>query len=224
VVDAVMEKMNDLRKGKAAVKEWGHTLLIGWTDRSIAFIAQICLANESGGGGTIVVLAEKDKEGMEKELMSSLSEKDLMGTNVVFRSGSPLNALDLRRAACETARSIVIMATGTTPSAADAATLRVVIALKTFPDIVGHVVVEVLDKEMEYLMRLIGGANIETLVTFETLARMSLSAVKQPGIAVAYESMLGFDGDEFYTAKVCHRLGGLSWSSTIHLSAPATNI
>jgi hypothetical protein len=31
---------------------------------------------------------------------------------------------------------------------------------------------------------------------------MSLSAVKQPGIAVAYEELLGFDGDEFYTAKV----------------------
>ena len=30
---------------------------------------------------------------------------------------------------------------------------------------------------------------------------MSLSAVKQPGIAVAYEHLLGFDGDEFYTAK-----------------------
>ncbi len=29
VVDAVMEKMNDLRKGKSVVKEWGHTLLIG---------------------------------------------------------------------------------------------------------------------------------------------------------------------------------------------------
>jgi hypothetical protein len=43
---------------------------------------------------------------------------------------------------------------------------------------------------------------LETLVTYETLARMSLSAVKQPGIAVAYEELLGFDGDEFYTAVV----------------------
>jgi len=110
--------------------------------------------------------------------------------------------LDHCRAACESARSIVIMATGADHSSADAATLRVVIALKTFPQLVGHVVVEVLDKEMEYLMKLIGGANIETLVTFETLARMSLSAVKQPGIAIAYEQLLGFDGDEFYTEKV----------------------
>jgi len=98
VVDAVMEKMNDLRKGKSAVKEWNHTLLIGWTDRSMAFIAQICIANESGGGGIIVVLAEMGKEAMEAELASTLSSADLQGTKVVFRNGSPLSASDLRRA------------------------------------------------------------------------------------------------------------------------------
>jgi len=49
-------------------------------------------------------------------------------------------------------------------------------------------------------MKIIGGNDIETLVTYETLARMSLSAVKQPGIAIVYEHILGFDGDEFYTA------------------------
>jgi hypothetical protein len=140
VVNAVMEKMNDLRKGKSAVKEWDHTLLIGWTDRSIAFIQQIFLANESSGGGIIVVLSERGKEEMEAELHSTVTEEDLMGTTVVFRSVSPLNAFDLRRAACETARSVVVMATGDTHSAADAATLRVVIALKTFPELLGHVV------------------------------------------------------------------------------------
>ena len=50
-------------------------------------------------------------------------------------------------------------------------------------------------------MRIVGGDGIETLITQETLARMSLSAVKQPGIAVAYENILGFDGDEFYSSK-----------------------
>jgi ion channel POLLUX/CASTOR len=159
-----MEKMNDLRKGKSAVMEWNHTVLIGWTDRSIAFIAQICLANESGGGGCIVVLAEHGKEAMEAELASSMSSKDLMGTRVVFRSGSPLNALDLNRAACQTARSVVIMAAGDTHSKADAATLRVIIALKTFAKMKGHVVVEVLDKEMEHLMKVNRGRCIVNVI------------------------------------------------------------
>ena len=49
-------------------------------------------------------------------------------------------------------------------------------------------------------MKIIGGRHIESLVTHETLARMSLGAVKQPGIAIVYDQLLGFDGDEFYTA------------------------
>ena len=97
----------------------------------------------------IVVLSHQDKEEMEADLTSTLSSADLMGTKVVFRSGSPLSANDLKRAAAETARSLVIMATGDSHYAADAATLRVLIALKTFPSLAGHVVVEVLDKEME---------------------------------------------------------------------------
>ena len=92
IVDAVMEKMSDLRKGKSAVKEWNHTLLIGWTDRSIAFIQQICLANESEGGGVIVVLSEEEKEKMEADLHATLRQRDLLGSKVVFRSGSPLSS------------------------------------------------------------------------------------------------------------------------------------
>jgi hypothetical protein len=71
-VDSVQKKMAELREGKSSVKEWNHTLLIGWTDRSIAFIEQICIANESSGGGVIVVLAEPSKEAMEAELRSSV--------------------------------------------------------------------------------------------------------------------------------------------------------
>jgi len=77
---------------------------------------------------------------------TQMAEEDLQGTEVVFRSGSAQNPMDLRRGAAETARSIVIMATGHSYDAADAATLRAVLALSTFPELRGHVVVEVHDK------------------------------------------------------------------------------
>lgn len=55
--------------------------------------------------------------------------------------------------ACEGARTIVIMSSGASPSVADAATLRAIIALKTFPKLVGHIVAQVNDKEMEALIK-----------------------------------------------------------------------
>ena len=48
---------------------------------------------------------------------------------VVFRNGSTLNTSDLVNAACETARSIVVMSVGDNSAQADANTLRVVLAL-----------------------------------------------------------------------------------------------
>ena len=40
------------------------------------------------------------------------------------------------------------------------------------------------------------------MMTHDILARMSLGSLKHPGLAVVYESLLGFAGDEFYTAWV----------------------
>ena len=68
--------------------------------------------------------------------------------------------------------------------------------------------------QMEHLMKIIGGSDIETLVTYETLARMSLSAVKQPGIALAYEEILGFDGDGARADSGCARCARCACTAT----------
>ena len=39
----LQERMDDLRKGKSAVKEWNHTLLVGWTDRRCSTSAFVWL-------------------------------------------------------------------------------------------------------------------------------------------------------------------------------------
>ncbi len=105
VVDAVMDLTKALRKGRSAVREYGHVVLIGWTDLSIAFISQICIANKPGGGTVIVVLADYDNEWMQDILRNTLPAKDLHGTKVIFRSGDPLSVEDLGRAGMLTHRT-----------------------------------------------------------------------------------------------------------------------
>merc|ERR1712125_120127 len=39
---------------------------------------------------------------------------------------------------------------------------------------------------------------VETLVSHDVLGRLMLTAARQPGLAKVYETLLGFDGDEFY--------------------------
>ena len=53
-------------------------------------IEELAAANESEGGGTIVVLSEEDKETIEVELDARLGKAGLRGSSVVVRSGSPM--------------------------------------------------------------------------------------------------------------------------------------
>jgi hypothetical protein len=47
ISDFIGEKVDDLKKGKSRVIESRHTLMLGWSDMSLAIIQQIALANES---------------------------------------------------------------------------------------------------------------------------------------------------------------------------------
>jgi ion channel POLLUX/CASTOR len=110
--------------------------MLGWTDKSISLIRQICLANASEKGGTVVVLAETDKEELEAELASHLRPDDLLGTQVIFRTGTPMLSVDLLKVAAHRARSIIIMAHSSGDAdRSDAAVLRTVLTLKTLPQV-----------------------------------------------------------------------------------------
>lgn len=60
-----------------------------------SLLNQLALANESLGGGIVVVMAERDKEEMELDIAKM--EFDFKGTSVICRSGSPLILADLKK-------------------------------------------------------------------------------------------------------------------------------
>ena len=65
--------------------------MLGWTDKTLVVIEELAAANESEGGGTIVLLADAPKAVMEGELEARLSAAGLLrGSLVVVRSGSPM--------------------------------------------------------------------------------------------------------------------------------------
>jgi hypothetical protein len=64
-----------------------------WTQGSL--LNQLAIANESLGGGIVVVMAERDKEEMELDIAKM--EFNFKGTSVICRSGSPLILADLKK-------------------------------------------------------------------------------------------------------------------------------
>ena len=210
VVEAVQAKMQALREGRSTVVEREHTVMLGWTEKSLLFVKEIINANESEGGGVIVVLCKEGKEQMEKELSLFIKKADLKGTTIVFRQGSRLMIGDLDKVSVATARSVVVFSdTGMVPDQADAEILQVILNLNNM-QLAGHVVAEVRDKDNEALIHLIGRGNVETVVSHDVIGRLMLMSVRQPGLAEVYGSILGFEGDEFYTEH-WPQLVGTSW-------------
>ncbi|EQC38472.1 hypothetical protein SDRG_04180 [Saprolegnia diclina VS20] len=198
VVDSIREKMDDLKKGRSNVVETGHSLILGWSDKSISLIKQLCLANESEGGGVIVILADASKEFMEGELASQIELDELHQTKVVVRTGSPLVIADLKKVSAQMARSITILATSMDADKSDAACLRVILSLRGLFQLQGHVVAEIRDVDNEPLVHLVGGTFVETLVSHDIIGRLILLAARSPGLSKVYTALLGFEGDEFY--------------------------
>lgn len=105
----------------------------------------------------------------------------------------------LWQVSADKASSIVILAEAGDADRADAETLRCVIALESFEKgLNGHIVAEVRDIDNEPLVRLMGGRDVETMVSHDVLGRLMLMSARQPGLASVYQEVLGFDGDEFY--------------------------
>ena len=95
--------MEGLRKGKAEVLEAEHTLLLGWSDKLLAIVDQICNANASEGGRPIVILAEKDKVEMEEAI--DKHSPNLRGSRVICRraGGNPREGRLCDLAGCDLA-------------------------------------------------------------------------------------------------------------------------
>jgi hypothetical protein len=222
IEEAINAKLEGLRKGKSKVLESSFTLIIGWSDRVLPLLQQLLLANESTpGGGTIVVLADRDKEWMDGYIQNNIN--DMMGSSIVTRMGQPIDLFSLRKVnACE-AKAIVVLATLHDADECDAQTTRTVLALTSlhptglFEDgtpgkfgepgvdgIKGHVVCEVCDVDNADVM-LLGIQNsqkaidvVKPVVPNDLTGRLMILCCLEPGIARVFSHILAFEQNEFY--------------------------
>jgi ion channel POLLUX/CASTOR len=198
IAEGIGQRVDELKKGRSRVVESGHTLVLGWSDKVLSLIREIAIANESEGGGVIVVLGENEKGEMEEAVADGLIG-DLRGTMVVCRTGSPLQVVDLDKAGARTARSIIVVARGNDEEEDDARAIRTVLALcKGLEGVTANIVVELMDPANRELVALVSGGAVATVCAHDMLGRLMIQCARQPGLAQVYNAMLGFEGDEFY--------------------------
>lgn len=192
-------RLEQLRKGRSAVVERDHTVVLGWSDQVFTVVSELVEANRSRRRAAIVILAEQDKVMMEDQLRHRLGSTG--NTRVVCRTGSPLDLSDLELVNLNGARSIIVLAPST-PAAedADAYVLKTLLAINrgpAFRDTAHHVIASVRDGGNRAVAQLAGG-NAIVIDADDISARLIVQTARQSGLSVIYHDLLDFGGDELY--------------------------
>lgn len=221
--DAIDSRMESLLEGKSRVLEEDFVLVLGWSDKILPLIGQLCMANESDGGGPIVILADMYKPDMDGFLWDNF-EGETLGSKIVTRGGSPINPNDLEKCAASVAKSIVVLSQGFDPDEADAQTARAVLAVTggmKYPP-AGHLVVELRDADNVPVVKLgisdkmcpteeEKNRKVLPIVGANLIGRLMVQCSIEPGLARVFDHILAFDGNEFYFSEISTRDGDTYW-------------
>lgn len=198
------QRIESLQRGRGAVIETGHTLILGVSPRLYAIISELVIANESQRRPAIVVLSTTEKSEIEDEVASRVD--DLKNTRLVFRTGDPANPANLERVAIGTARSVVVLADE--ESDGDAGAVKATLAAYSMlPDGDASIVVELGSESTAEALVAACGDRVLPVHAADIIAKVVAQACRQAGLGAVYRELLDFDGDEIYETGTAEVVG-----------------
>ena len=204
IASGIEQRIEQLRRGRSAVVESDHTLILGFSPRIFTIVSELCIANENRKRPVIVVLANRDKQEMEDELAARVG--DLRGTKVVCRTGEPSNLGALEIANAAHARSVIAL--GNDDASGDAEVVKSVLAvLHTLRERDIPIVAELNDAETARAIREASGNRCITIRSTEVIGRITAQACRQAGLSAVCQDLLDFEGDELYFAPADQLVG-----------------
>jgi hypothetical protein len=195
VATGIDRRLEHLRRGRSAVVEKGHTLVLGTSSKLPAIVAELAEANANQGDACVVVMADVSKVRLEEHLRTIVGDRS---TRVLCRTGDPSDLRDLQIVNPRDARSIVVLCPE--DDLGDAQVIRSVLALlndETRLDGV-PIVAELSDTRNARALRRATGGRIVTVVSREVIARITAQVCRQQGLSRVYRELLDFAGDEIY--------------------------
>lgn len=198
--------LSDMRKGKSNVIEDNHTLILGFGDRVMEIIRELIVANESEKDAAVVVLAEKEKDEMDDFFRDRIENSKT--TRIVTRSGSISSIYLLKRASVETAKSVVILSDAAKDGSHEEKALADARVLKTILAVIsctGEDNMPPITAELHLPSKQRLALNISDKIAIidepTILAKMMVQTSRISGLALVYDHIVGFEGNEFYFDK-----------------------
>ena len=197
VSNGILTKLEVLRKGRSFVIEHDHVLILGWSSKIFTIIPELVEANENQKRGVIVILADMDKVVMEDEIKDKVGSTG--NTQVICRTGNPIDVHDLQIANPFDTKSIIILDKDNENS--DSQIIKTIVAIVTNPNrrkAPYHITAEMEDKRNFDVAKMVGGDEVELILSDEIISRIMVQTSRQSGLSVVYQDLMDFDGDEIY--------------------------
>lgn len=213
ITSGIEARLEELRKGRSFVIEEDHTVILGWSPQVFTIVAELLVANASRKRAVIAILGDKDKVEMEDELRDKVGVTH--NTRLVCRRGRPVDLTDLEIVNPHRARSIIILP----PAVAepDTEVIKAMLALINNPKRRAtpyHIVAALREPENEQVANLVGGAEVQTVLADDLIARLTVQTSLQSGLSLIYTELFNFDGDEIYFAPAS-ALAGKSFGEAL---------
>ncbi|KAL1510952.1 hypothetical protein AB1Y20_005779 [Prymnesium parvum] len=110
VGDAIGTNVDSVRTSNGRVLESHHTVLVNWGAYTRPMLRQLEAARREGRlKGAVVLIADKDKERMDAEVIDEMSKWGGSKGMVVTRQGSPTELANMDRVAAGTAKTLIIV-------------------------------------------------------------------------------------------------------------------
>lgn len=199
VINSGLEaRFDELRKGRSAIVESGHTVILGWNDDVFAVLGELIQANASRGRACVAILAPRDKVEMEDELRERLPDR--LGTRIVCRTGDPRDSADLAIVSAATSRAVMVLS----GEGGDAEVIKSLLAVTARPHESGryHCVAEILDGKNEKPALIASKGQAKIVLSADMLARTIAQTCRQSGLSAVYEEFLDFGGSELYFQRL----------------------
>jgi voltage-gated potassium channel Kch len=215
-------KLTELRKGRSAVLERNHTVLLGWSDQVFTIITELTEANANQRRSCIAILADRDKVEMEDEIRAKIGST--RNTRVVCRTGDPVDPDDITLVNPEGARSVIILPSESADR--DTHLIKSLLAVSKSRDTHAkgcHVVGCVSDSKNLPAAQLAGRHGAHIIDATDVASRLIVQTCLQSGLSVVYTDLLDFGGDEIYFHEE-RRLVGATYGQALHAFAKSAII
>ena len=222
ISSGIDSRLETLRRGRSAVVEVGHTLVVGRSDKLSVVVAELVEANRSERGHAIVVLTADDPVEVLDDIRRDVT--DLGSSRLVVRSGAPTRINDLAKMNPQDAKSVIILSPD--DDSARSYLVKVVLGLNKLIPAGSRttIVAEAGDVEVAEALKESVGERLITVIPSAIVARITAQVSRTSGLGAVYQELLDFDGDEMYIVDIPERWVGSSFGQLTLASSGATVI